>query len=117
MSNEKYTIYHNNRCSKSRLSLSYLDEKGAEYEVIEYLKTPLTAAELKEILGQLGIPAFDLLRRGEKDYKENFKGKDLSEDEWIAAMIEYPKLMERPIIVKNGKAVIGRPTERIDELD
>jgi arsenate reductase len=117
MAQNKYTVYHNNRCTKSRASLAYLDEKGAAYDVVEYLKTPLTAAELKDVLGQLGIPASDLLRKGEKDYKENFKGKDLSEDEWIVAMIEYPKLMERPIIVKNGKAVIGRPTERIDELD
>ncbi|MFK7786496.1 MAG: arsenate reductase (glutaredoxin) [Crocinitomicaceae bacterium] len=117
MSKEKYTVYHNNRCSKSRISLAYLDEKGAEYEVIEYLKTPLTEADLKEVLAQLEIPALELVRKGEKDFKDNFKGKELSEDEWIKAMIEYPKLIERPIIVKNGKAVIGRPAERIEELN
>jgi len=116
MANEKYTVYHNNRCSKSRNALSYLDDKNAKYEVVEYLKTPLTAPELKEVIDQLGIPAEELVRKGEKDFKENFKGKSLSEKEWIDAMIEFPKLIERPIIVKNGKAVIGRPAERIDEL-
>lgn len=117
MSKEKYTVYHNNRCSKSRISLAYLDEKGAEYEVVEYLKNPLNEGGLKKVLDQLGISAFDLIRKGENDFKENFKGKELSEDEWIAAMVQYPKLIERPIIVKNGKAVVGRPVEKIDELD
>ncbi|MDG1333135.1 MAG: arsenate reductase (glutaredoxin) [Crocinitomicaceae bacterium] len=116
MGKNTYTVYHNNRCSKSRLALAHLDDKNAEYEVVEYLKNPLTAADLKEVLSQLGMPAADLIRKGEKDFKENFKGKNLSEKEWIDAMIQYPKLIERPIIVKNGKAVVGRPTERIDEL-
>ncbi len=116
MSKEKYTVYHNNRCSKSRCALSYLDDKNAEYEIIEYLKDSLNADELRVLLGQLQIPASDLIRKGEPDFKENFKGKVLSEDEWVEAMVKYPKLIERPIIVKNGKAVIGRPTERIEEL-
>ena len=116
MAQDSYTVYHNNRCSKSRCALAYLDEKNATYTVVEYLKDPLNADQLKSLLAQLDIPAADLIRKGEAAYKENFKGKDLSEDEWIDAMVEYPKLIERPIIVKNGKAVIGRPTERIDEL-
>ncbi len=116
MSKETYTVYHNNRCSKSRNALAYLDEKNATYSVVEYLKEPLDAAQLSEIVSQLGIPAKDLIRKGEADFKENFKGKELSEKEWIDAMVKYPKLIERPIIVKNGKAVIGRPAERIDEL-
>ena len=116
MSKEKYTVYHNNRCSKSRCALAYLDDQKSEYEVVEYLKNPLNADQLKELLAQLGIPAAELIRKGEADFKENFKGKDLSEEEWIDAMVKYPKLIERPIIVKNGKAVIGRPTERIEEL-
>ncbi len=86
------------------------------YSVVEYLKEPLDAVQLSEIVSQLGIPAKDLIRKGEADFKENFKGKELSEKEWIDAMVKYPKLIERPIIVKNGKAVIGRPAERIDEL-
>lgn len=116
MSKATYTVYHNNRCSKSRNALTYLDEKNSAYSVVEYLKEPLNAEELTEIVSQLGIPAKDLIRKGEADFKENFKGKELSEKEWIDAMVKYPKLIERPIIVKNGKAVIGRPAERIDEL-
>lgn len=117
MGSNTYTVYHNNRCSKSRCAIAYLDEKSVEYDVVEYLKNPLTADELKEVLNQLGIPAIELIRKGEKDFKENFKGKDLSESEWIDAMVKYPKLIERPIIVKNGKAVVGRPVERIEELN
>ena len=116
MEKNTYTVYHNNRCSKSRCALEYLDEQKSAYEVVEYLKEPLSADQLKELLTQLGIPAADLIRKGESDFKENFKGKELSENQWIDAMVKYPKLIERPIIVKNGKAVIGRPTERIEEL-
>lgn len=116
MAKETYTVYHNNRCSKSRCAIAHLDEKNAEYEVVEYLKNPLNADQIAALLSQLEISAAELIRKGEPDFKENFKGKDLSEKEWIAAMVKYPKLIERPIIVKNGKAVIGRPTERIEEL-
>ena len=111
-----YTVYHNSRCSKSRSAIAHLDDKKSDYEVVEYLKSPLNADQIAELLSQLGIPASELIRKGEADFKENFKGKDLNEKEWIDAMVKYPKLIERPIIVKNGKAVIGRPTERIEEL-
>ena len=110
------TIYHNPRCSKSRDSFNLLTEKGIDFETIEYLKTPLTKKELTALLAKLKIPAKDLIRKGEKDYKENFKGKELSQKQWIEAMVEYPKLIERPIIVKGNKAVIGRPIERVVEL-
>lgn len=116
MGNNTYTVYHNNRCSKSRGALAYLDDKQESYEVIEYLKEPLNAKQIKELLSQLEIPAAELIRKGEPDFKENFKGKELSDKDWIEAMVKYPKLIERPIIVKNGKAVIGRPAERIEEL-
>ena len=116
MSDSNYTVYHNNRCSKSRCALQYLDDQKSDYEVVEYLKNPLSADQVKELLVQLGIPAAELIRKGEPDFKEHFKGKELSEKQWIDAMVKYPKLIERPIIVKNGKAVIGRPTERIEEL-
>lgn len=109
-------IYHNSRCSKSRNSYNLLVEKGIEFETVEYLKTPLTKKELKDLLSKLDIPAKDLIRKGEAAFKENFKGKELSEAQWIDAMLEYPKLIERPIVVKGNKAVIGRPIENVIEL-
>lgn len=111
-----YKIYHNPRCSKSRQALAYINEKGDTADVIEYLKDIPTKKEMKDLLKKLGIPAVDLIRKGEQDYKDHFKGKDLTDDEWIDAMIKYPKLIERPIIVLGNKAVIGRPAERIEEL-
>jgi len=112
-----YTIYHNPRCTKSRQGVAHLEAKGVEFSVREYLKEPMTESELTEVIAQLGIKPVELLRKGEAIFKEEFKGKDLSDGEWIKAMIEHPKLMERPIIVHNNKAVVARPTERIDELD
>lgn len=109
-------IYHNSRCSKSRDSFNLLTEQGIKFETIEYLKTPLTKEELRVLLAKLNIPAKDLIRKGEKDFKENFKGKELSEEQWIEAMLEYPKLIERPIVVKGDKAVIGRPIEKVIDL-
>jgi arsenate reductase len=109
-------IYHNPRCRKSRETLQLIQDKGRVVQIVEYLKDVPTAAELKEILGLLGISAEQLLRKGEAVYKENYKGKDLTEDGWIEAMIANPKLIERPIVVKDGKAVLGRPPENVLEL-
>ncbi len=109
-------IYHNPRCRKSREGLAILEESGVSFEVVDYLKEIPSKVELKEVLGYLGIPAEKLLRKGEAIFKENYKGKTLSEDEWIAAMVEHPKLIERPIVVKDNKAVIGRPPENIKDL-
>ena len=109
-------IYHNPRCSKSRQTLALIEEKGAVVEIVEYLNDIPTKVELKDLLSKLGMPAEKLLRRGEADFKDNFKGKILSEDEWIDAMIQYPKLMERPIVVKGNKAVLGRPPENVLDL-
>ncbi len=109
-------IYHNPRCSKSRNTLNIITEKGSDVTVVEYLKTPPTKEELKDLLKKLNIPAKDLIRKGEQIYKDNFKGKELSEDEWIDAMVEYPKLIERPIVVNGDKAVIGRPPEKVLEI-
>jgi len=109
-------IYHNNRCSKSRDSFNLLTEKGIDFETIEYLKTPLNKKELEALLKKLAIPAKDLIRKGEADFKANFKGKELTEAQWIDAMVTYPKLIERPIVVKGDKAVIGRPIENVMEL-
>lgn len=110
------TVYHNPRCSKSRMAVNYLEEKGIDFDTIEYLKDLPSKAELKAVLKKLGIPAEKLLRKNEADFKEHFKGKELSEDEWIEAMIQYPKLIERPIVIKGNKAVVARPTEEIDTL-
>lgn len=109
-------IYHNPRCRKSRETLQLIQESGVEPEVIEYLVNVPSESELKELVELLGIKPYDLLRRGESDFKENFKGKDLSDDEWIAAMVKYPKLIERPIVVKQKKAVLGRPPENVNTL-
>lgn len=106
-------IYHNPRCRKSRETLQLIQDAGVEPQVIEYLTDVPSASELKEIIEMLGIKPYDLLRRGETDFRENFKGKDLSDDEWIDAMIKYPKLIERPIVVKQKKAVLGRPPENV----
>ncbi|RFC53600.1 arsenate reductase (glutaredoxin) [Brumimicrobium aurantiacum] len=109
-------IYHNPRCSKSRNALQILEEKGADVEVVKYLDDTPSKTELKALLGKLGMKAEEIVRKGEKDYKENFKGKSLSDDEWIDAFIQYPKLIERPIFVNGDKAVVGRPPENVLEL-
>ncbi|MFT6855224.1 MAG: arsenate reductase [Cyclobacteriaceae bacterium] len=106
-------IYHNPRCGKSRDTLAILIEKGEDVQIVEYLKEVPTSEQLSEILALLGIAAEELIRKGETAYKENFKGKNLTEEEWISAMVAYPKLIERPIVVKNGKAAIGRPPENV----
>ena len=111
-----YSIYHNPRCTKSRQGLAFLKEKGIEPEVIEYLKEIPAVDELKLVLAKLGMKPLDLVRKGEAYYKDHYKGKDLNDEEWIDAMIAYPKLIERPIIINGNKAVIGRPTEKILEL-
>ena len=111
------TIFHNPRCSKSRSSLAILNEQGLEPEIRFYLEDPPGEEELISILAMLNIPARDLLRKGESDYKAlNLADPDVSETEIIKAMTEYPKLIERPIVIKDGKAAIGRPPEIILEL-
>lgn len=109
-------IYHNPRCRKSREALELLTKNGAKPEIIEYLNTPPTEQELREIVAYLGVSPEEIVRKGEPEYKDNFKGKNLSEDEWIKAMIKYPKLIERPIVVKNKRAVVGRPPENVLNL-
>ena len=112
----KITVYHNTRCSKSRMAVDYLNEQGKEFEIIEYLKDVPTKDELKSVITKLGIKAEDLIRKGETDFIENFKGKVMTEEDCLNAMIRFPKLIERPIVVKNDKAVIARPTNLINDL-
>jgi arsenate reductase len=107
-------IYHNNRCSKSRATLALLQERADEVEVINYLDTPPDTTELTGLLKQLGMTARQLLRTGEAEYAElGLDSPSLDDQALIAAMVAHPKLIERPIVVANGKAAIGRPPESV----
>lgn len=111
------TIYHNPRCSKSRQTLTLLQEKGVEPEIVEYLKTPPDTETLKRLLDMLGLDPRDLMRKKEKEYMENdLANPDLSRDELIAAMVANPKLIERPIVIQGDKAALGRPPESVLEI-
>ncbi len=109
-------IYHNQRCRKSRSTLEILQNENVEIEVIDYQSNPPSTEELKRILKMLDMKPLELIRRGEDIFKENFKGKDLSDGEWIDAMIKFPKLIERPIVVNRDQAVIGRPPENVEKI-
>lgn len=106
-------ILHNPRCSKSRQTLALIEEQNQEVEIVKYLEDIPTKKQLEDILAKLGISAFDLVRKTEAIYKENYKGKDLTESEWIEVMLQHPKLIERPVVIKGDKAVIGRPPENV----
>lgn len=109
-------IYHNPRCTKSRQGVTALEASGVQFEIIKYLEVLPTKDELKKILGYLNFPAKKLVRKNETIWKENYRDKNMSEDEILDAMLEHPKLIERPIVVNGNKAVIGRPTENILQL-
>lgn len=111
-----YKILHNPRCSKSRQALAILESNGLTFEIIDYLRNPLSLNELKEVVRKLGIKPCDLIRRNEAVFKEKFKGSSLSDDQWIEVMIENPKLIQRPILITENAAVIGRPPEDINRL-
>lgn len=111
------TIYHNPRCSKSRATLELLKSDDREPEVIEYLKTPPSKETLESILDMLGMEPRELMRKQEKEYAEaGLDNPDLPRADLIAAMIRYPRLIERPIVVTGGKAIIGRPPESVMEI-
>lgn len=111
------TIYHNPRCSKSRQTLEILKGQNVDLEIIEYLKTSPDARTIKQILSYLNISARGLLRKGESAYQEGgLDDTNLSEDELIAAMVEHPILIERPVVINNGKAAIGRPPESVLDI-
>ena len=109
-------IYHNPRCSKSRQGLQILKDSSLDFEIVEYLKKAPTVNELKNILKLLNFTPIQLVRKNEAIWKENYKNKSLSDEEIIKAMCENPKLIERPIVIKGDKAVIGRPPEAIANL-
>ena len=107
------TIYHNPLCSKSRQTLALLQERNLELEIIEYLKTPPSESELSMILEKLGKEPDELMRKGEAEYKEHIKDKVLSRNEMITLMVQYPRMIERPVVVCGDKAAIGRPPEHV----
>ena len=112
-----YKIFHNPRCSKSRQTLQLLKDNNCKIEIISYLEIDLKVSLIKDILKKLTLKPRDILRKGEQEYKDNNLKKDnLSEEDLINYMIKYPKLIERPIVVKGDKAVIGRPPEKVLEL-
>lgn len=110
-------IYHNPRCSKSRQTLQLLKDNNIEPEIVKYLETPPTREELEQILDMLGLEPRELMRRKEKEYKAlGLDDPGLTRDQLIDAMIEHPRLIERPIVVRDGKAAIGRPPEKVLEI-
>ena len=111
-----FKIYHNPRCRKSRAGLQYLQAKGIEPEVVDYIKNPVDEAELKDILNRLNKGPREIIRTQEAIYKSDFKGRQFTEDEWIKILVEHPKLIQRPVVVKGYKAVIGDPVENIDRI-
>ena len=108
--------YHNSRCRKSREGLALLEERGLSPEIVEYMKEPLSPSDLMDLLDKLDMDARNLVRDKESIWKEEFKDKELEEEEIVLAMIEYPQLMERPILEVGDRAVVGRPTEKLLEL-
>ena len=109
-------IYHNPRCKKSREGLEYLKNSGKDFEVREYLKEHLSKEELEKILVKLEMMPIDLVRTQENIWKEEYKGEDLSDDQVIIAMVQNPKLIQRPIVENNEEAIIGRPASEIEKV-
>ncbi len=110
------TLYHNPRCSKSREALHLLEEEGETIEIVRYLENPPTHQELRQVIELLGIKPIELVRTQEIEWKENYKDKKLTDEEIIDAMIENPKLIERPIAIKGTHAVVGRPPEKVLDI-
>jgi arsenate reductase len=110
------TIYHNPRCGKSRECLAFLENSNQEYKVIKYLETPLKFEELNEIIHKLNCNPIAIVRIKEAIWIEKFKGKSLSDDQIIQALVDYPMLIERPIVVNGNKAIIARPFEKANEI-
>lgn len=111
-----FTIYHNPRCKKSRAGLQYLQNKGVPYRVVEYLKEPFSKDELNKLLQQLNAAPEEVVRKQEDLFRKELKGKQFSREEWIDILVENPKLLQRPIILKGHKAVVADPPEKTDIL-
>ncbi len=109
-------IYHNPRCRKSRETLEIIKDSGTNPEVIEYLKSPPSVKELDDLLKKMGKRPEEIVRKGEDIYKMKFSNKILTREEWLNALVKYPKLMERPIVVKGNQAILGRPPENVKAI-
>ncbi len=109
-------IYHNPRCRKSRAGLEYLQDKTGDFETIDYIKNGISREEIREILAKMNTPPSNLVRIQEDYYKKELKGRDIPDEKWITILSENPRLIQRPIIVTEHKAVLGQPPENIDNL-
>lgn len=109
-------VYHNNRCKISRQGLEYVQAKAGTVTIIDYMKNPFSVDDMKQLLMKLNMKPHDLIRTNEAIYKEKFKNKNFNDDEWIKIMLEYPNLIQRPIIETTYKAVVARPAELMDDL-
>ena len=109
-------IYHNPRCRKSRAGLQYLQQKGVEFELVEYLKNGISEEDLKDVLIKMNVGPTEIIRIQEDIYKKQFKGKNFTDEEWIKILVENPKLIKRPLVVKGYKAVWADPPENMDKL-
>ena len=109
-------VYHNPRCSKSRCALDWLQENNFDFEVVDYMKNRLNESELKSILNALNMKPMDLIRKNESEFKEHIQGKKMNDDEIIQVMVHFPKLIERPIVVWDGHAVVARPLGKLTEM-
>jgi len=109
-------IYHNPRCRKSRAGLEYLQDKTGDFETIDYIRNGISREEIREILAKMNTSPSNLVRTQEDYYKKKLKGKDIPDEDWIDILAENPKLIQRPIIVTEHKAVLGQPPENIDNL-
>jgi len=110
-------IYHNTRCGKSRCALQLIEKSGQAFEVVEYLKNPLTGADLRDLLALLGKKPLDIIRQKEPVFQEKFKDQKHSEEEWIKIMVANPILIERPIVVLDGKAWVARDEQSLKEIE
>ena len=113
---QQIIIYHNTRCSKSRCALELVAKKTKHFAVVEYLMNPPSEKELESILKKLGLRAEQLIRKKEPLFKEKFEGKEFTDSQWIKIMAKNPILIERPIVIKGNKAVIGRPPENVNQI-
>ena len=113
MTEKSIVIYHNSRCSKSRSVCALVSERKIEAKIVEYLETPPNKAELRALLHKLGMKPAQLVRRGERIYQETYANREMSDEQWLDALVAHPILIERPIVVCGERAVIGRPPEKV----